>query len=632
MIAIYDKQTPKNGFNNNGLAVLDECVSAVVTENLNGEYSLELTYPANSRKAQHLEEFNIIKANGQLFRIYKAERTHGSGLFAKVWARHIFYDLAYFFIESAKIVNANCKEALEMTLPPETQAMFAFAAPQDNIYPFAVKEVNGVDVLFRLLGVYGGEIVRDNYSVAIIGKIGADSGVTIRYGKNIKGLTLTLDTTELATRIYPVGKDGILLPERYIDVDGGQMLSFDIIKRVEFNNADDEISLRTAAVKYAETSALPKINVSVDFLELSKVRGYENFSALTSVNIGDRVAVIHERLGLSAVLRVITVQTDLLNPMNNKITLGDPLKTIIEKLDTDSLLEEMKRLLDANKSGVIIKKNADVLTITTTRFAALAFGFVTKAPTNLTATVTLTGAASEDTTLNMRFSLDGVEYDLKPSQVVAMGDNVLGFTLPMPQVQAGSHAFVVDMWTNGGTFVIEKGNLQVTIEGLSLEGGLSATIPHIECFFAFYYSAFLLKLSPFSRHTSVTLANPPDTKKTIVQSLTYADFLSQKGEIVGGAFSGLLAVTKEVTGIAEYFSADRSSDYDYDADWIVWDSDTDKVGSTTYDSYACAKIAEPLLTSEGGLVETITDEDEVVTGVIYSVPLPNRRSTMSLFC
>jgi phage-related protein len=37
--------------------------------------ALELEYPAVSKKAQYLEEFNIIKADGQLFRIYKVERT-----------------------------------------------------------------------------------------------------------------------------------------------------------------------------------------------------------------------------------------------------------------------------------------------------------------------------------------------------------------------------------------------------------------------------------------------------------------------------------------------------------------------------------------------------------------------------
>ncbi|MEG0900169.1 MAG: hypothetical protein RSF40_10735, partial [Oscillospiraceae bacterium] len=63
MLCVYDKATSKGGFDNNGLAVLDECITAVISNNLNGDYSLELAYPAESYKAQYLEEFNIIKAN-----------------------------------------------------------------------------------------------------------------------------------------------------------------------------------------------------------------------------------------------------------------------------------------------------------------------------------------------------------------------------------------------------------------------------------------------------------------------------------------------------------------------------------------------------------------------------------------
>ena len=42
MICIYDKTTEKGGFDNNGLAMLDECISDTINNNLNGDYSLEI--------------------------------------------------------------------------------------------------------------------------------------------------------------------------------------------------------------------------------------------------------------------------------------------------------------------------------------------------------------------------------------------------------------------------------------------------------------------------------------------------------------------------------------------------------------------------------------------------------------
>ena len=79
VITIYNRKTNKDEFNNNGLGVLDECIAAEITEELNGEYSLYIEYPADSKKANYLLEFNIIKADDQLFRIYKVERQQEIG-------------------------------------------------------------------------------------------------------------------------------------------------------------------------------------------------------------------------------------------------------------------------------------------------------------------------------------------------------------------------------------------------------------------------------------------------------------------------------------------------------------------------------------------------------------------------
>jgi phage-related protein len=40
MIYVYDKKTTRGNFDNNGLAVLDECLMAVINQELNGDYSL----------------------------------------------------------------------------------------------------------------------------------------------------------------------------------------------------------------------------------------------------------------------------------------------------------------------------------------------------------------------------------------------------------------------------------------------------------------------------------------------------------------------------------------------------------------------------------------------------------------
>ncbi|XJZ27708.1 phage tail spike protein [Bacillota bacterium Lsc_1132] len=620
MICIYDKAASKQDFESNGLAVLDECISATIYNGLNDDYSLELIYPVANYKAKYLEEFNIIKAGGQLFRIYKVERSQNNNLTVKVWARHIFYDLAYFFIESAKVVNANMKEAIEMTIPPEAQAIFNISAPEGIVAPFTVKEVNSVDALFGLIETYGGELERDNFSITIKDQVGSDNGVTIRYGKNIKGLTLTLDTTDIATRIYPVGANALLLPERYVEVEGGKLLSFDITKKVEFQDCSDTDALRAAAQKYALNCAKPKININIDFLELSKIAEYEQYKSLTNVSLGDLVSVIHERLGITTTLRVISKQVDLLNPLNTKIVLGDPLKTIVDKLDTSSLLDEITKMIDSNKSAVILKKNSDVVTIGTTKYPAMVIGFSTNADANLTCTVTLTGEASENNTLNIRFSLDSVEYDLQPAQKLGAGDNVMGFTVPMPQVQAGSHSFVISMWTSSGTFVIPKYGLQVSIEGLHIEGGLSATIPHIEVVYTFFYSLFGAKLASFAFNEMVNISKPTITTFGLSQSTVYSDFTNDINYYHSEALAEISLV---IQGIFQEFSRDKSGNYIFDSTWVSFDSDFDKNADNTYTAYNRATIVEPVLYAVGGVVASDS-------GAVYSVAMPDSTTYNSL--
>ncbi|MGC8718391.1 MAG: phage tail spike protein [Thermodesulforhabdaceae bacterium] len=620
MICIYDKAASKQDFATNGLAVLDECISAVISNRLNDDYSLELIYPVASYKAKYFEELNVIKADGQLFRIYKVERSQNNNLTVKVWARHIFYDLAYFFIESAKVVNANMKEAIEMTIPPEAQAIFSISAPEGVVAPFSVKEVNSVEALFRLIETYGGELERDNFRITIKEQVGSDNGVTIRYGKNIKGLTLTIDTADIATRIYPVGANGLILSERYVEVEGGKLLAFDITKKVEFKDCSDTDALRAAAQKYALNCAKPKVNVNIDFLELSKIAEYEQYKDLTYVSLGDLVSVIHERLGITTTLRVISKQVDLLNPLNTKIVLGDPLKTIVDKLDTSSLLDEITKMIDSNKSAVILKKNSDIITIGTTKYPAMVIGFSTNADANLTCTVTLTGEASENNTLNIRFSLDSVEYDLKPAQKLGAGDNVMGFTLPMPQVQAGSHSFVISMWTSSGTFAIPKYGLQVSIEGLHIEGGLSATIPHIEVVYTFFYSLFGAKLASFAFNEMASLSKPAITLFGLSQSTGYSDFTNDINYYHSEALAEISLV---IQGIFQEFSRDKSGNYIFDSAWVSFDSDFDKNADNTYTAYNRATIVEPVLYAVGGVVASDS-------GAVYSAAMPDNTTYNSL--
>ena len=606
MMIIYDKS--EQDFDHNGLGVLNACESAIVTHLLNGEYALELIYPATDYKANHLEELNIIKANGQLFRIYKVERIQSERLTIHVWARHIFYDLAFFFIESAKVLNADLEEAITMVIPPEVQILYAFKGYETTLAPFAVKEVSVLDAVFTLIGVYGGELKRDNYKVEIKKQLGENKGVTLRYSKNIKGLTLTLDSSLMATKIYPVGDGGIILPERYIELSNS--LPFDITRKVEFKSCLDVDSLREAAKQYITNAMIPKMNIAIDFIELSKTNEYKGFEHLNHVEVGDFVRVYHEKLKVQTVLKVIKKQENLLDPMASKIELGDPLDTIIEKLDNEKLLEEVAALIESNKTGLLIKKNSETLTIRTTKYPAIALGVTTKAAANLTATLTLTGYVSSSTTLHILFYLNDTVYDLKPVQKLAQGDNILGFSLPMTQVPPGSHSFIVELWVTEAELTIERNNIQVTIEGLHIEGGLTATIPRIEVIASYFYKLFYAKAQGMGVQAELEKVRLIENVNHINKELIGEDRLDYFKDM----YVSNQTLSTQKVGIVERFEG--TIPYVYDKQWIQIVEKTEQQENGNYETFKCIEIDERPFVRGGSKT--------AIGSSVYKVDLPSK--------
>ena len=102
---------------------------------------------------------------------------------------------------------------------------FAFYSDLDSTSEEVVFEnVNPVDAILGdggLVEKYGGELARDWFDVFIVKRVGSDTDVQIRQGKNLLGVSYDVDLTDVVTRIMPTGEDRdgnlLYLPEVYID-------------------------------------------------------------------------------------------------------------------------------------------------------------------------------------------------------------------------------------------------------------------------------------------------------------------------------------------------------------------------------------------------------------------------------
>ena len=381
MINLYN--STESDFSHNGLVVLSDCKAAFVEEELNGKYELELEYPIDVRgKWQYLIEGNILKANGQLFRIYHKERTLAG---IKVNARHIFYDLLDNFVESCSIGSLNAAGALN-TLLANTQYAHGYTSISDidvsNTY--TIDKQNPIEAIMGDNGViakYGGELVRDNFTIRLLQARGTDRGVLISYGKNIIGIDETLDMGSVVTRLLPIGKEGLMLSEKYLDSTLIGSYAHPIVRVVEFPDCETEDALRVKAQTYLSQNDKPLVNYTVDFLELTKTAEYKHYSILETVYMGDTVMVRHSKLNIDLKCKVIRVRRNELTNRLEEIELGSfkpnlalsltiSITTLRDqqaqnKSELQAAIDNATLQINSALGGYVVKRNGELLIMDT---------------------------------------------------------------------------------------------------------------------------------------------------------------------------------------------------------------------------------------------------------------------------
>lgn len=322
---IYSSST--TDFNNNGLGFLTDTIDAKVTEILNGEMSLSLVYPIGGHLSDHLVEENIIKTdigegNLQLFRIKNIAKSTSR---INVYALHIFYDLLDNMLLDVAPTDLSCQSSLEWILA-RTEVANGFSAYSDITSTASARYIrlNPVEAIIAndnsLINKFGAEIERDNFTIKLLTRRGADNKVKLLFGKNIKEIGITTNSTGVMTKIMPLGADALMLPEVYVDSPLIGDYPSPKIAKVEFKDvkydptdpdayqtledAYDELR-RLTGLLYSELHVdTPAVSVKVDWIELSKVHEYyEKYSALETVHLGDTITA--EILGLSYITRCI---------------------------------------------------------------------------------------------------------------------------------------------------------------------------------------------------------------------------------------------------------------------------------------------------------------------------------------
>lgn len=294
----------------------------------------------------------------QLFRIYEVER----GL-EKVTAsaRHITYDLLYdathYYYGSDQAVS------LQTTLDNILGKSYGF---QTRFHAYTNVTNTQTGLSFRgkneiecfldpedgVCAKFDVSMIRDNYDLYFLHDPGINRGVRIQYGKNLTGISYKDNTEELVTRIIPTGetKNGeeffLAGPVEQQCVDSKHINDYPIIhvyymkcENCKIGDKDENGGKITEAVARARMRAqaqkmfdsgcdLPKIEMSVEFINLGDAEEYKQFRNLENCFLYDYVIIQHPKMNIDVTAQIVKMEWDCLLDRMNSVEIGTVGKTL----------------------------------------------------------------------------------------------------------------------------------------------------------------------------------------------------------------------------------------------------------------------------------------------------------------
>lgn len=328
MIPILYSAT-ESSFSNLGIGKLTDTLSCFVTEERNGEYELEMTYPSAGVNFSSIAVQNIIlaKANqyddAQPFRIYSVSKPLNG--ICTINARHISYDLSGAIVIGS-VTASNAGQALSnMASHADGASAFTFHSDNATTAEFSVTVPASFRALMggvegSVLDVYGGEYHYDKFLVENLASRGANRGYTIRYGKNLIDIEQEEKCTNVYTGVvcYYDAEDGVSVGNI---VSTGISLGYTRNLLVNVSDYFEEAPTSDALTDYAQTYidahelTTPQISITVSFQQIDE--DYRD-----RVTLCDTVTVFFENLGVNAQAKIVKTVYDTLLERYESISVG----------------------------------------------------------------------------------------------------------------------------------------------------------------------------------------------------------------------------------------------------------------------------------------------------------------------
>lgn len=374
----------------NGVGILSDAISCVITEELNGEFELEMEYPITGIHYSELIMRRLICAkpnptdNPQLFRIYDISKPINGVV--TINAHHISYDMTGYAVSPFAHSVTTLPVALSTLMTNCIVNPNPFTLTYDgDSFTSAEFNVSLPSSLRACLGGTEGSILDlfsggghghwkfDNFTATFMYTRGEERGFVIRYGKNLTDLKQEENNNKVCTAIYPYWYSNATEGETYVELAGktvnvgSETHNYVKILPVDFSSDFEEpptqAQLRSKAQSYISSNEInkPDISLEISFVKLSESEEYADIAMLEHVELGDSVKVIFEELGVDSYAKCVKTVYDAITDKFVSIEIGDPSSHFVDSVyDQTRIIEgtianttrNFLSLLEVNKTSI----------------------------------------------------------------------------------------------------------------------------------------------------------------------------------------------------------------------------------------------------------------------------------------
>ncbi|CEN27973.1 phage tail spike protein [Pseudolactococcus piscium] len=374
-------QAGETNFNHLGLGILKDTISAVVSEDLNGKFELDLVYAYNNRLSKSLVSGNIIKVDAgnilkeQLFTIGQVSKTLDGKI--SVHAEHVSYIMQDLTLKPKTVVyQQDAQNALKQLLSAIKETDHGFTVVSDistissstwSVPDFKTPRdvLAGVDG--SVLDNWGGEYKFDNRRISLLEQRGSYANTVIAYGRNLLDFEQETSILETYTSIYPIvvktEKDVEVthtLPELAVDSQyldkyaNRKSFLVDFSDKFDDKNPYSDDKLRTLANAYIKANkvGIPKVTMTIKTLDLAKmVTDDYKAGRVERLDLADTVKVYFDRLGITTEAKVVGIKWNVLKESYDEYVLGERKATFGTVIRGS--IAEVKAVADSAKKDAI---------------------------------------------------------------------------------------------------------------------------------------------------------------------------------------------------------------------------------------------------------------------------------------